>query len=139
MTHRAPCRFPWRASAGWLADKIGTESQQIAVSVYTGTFFLMGLSMTGIWCYAQARGYSRASQPEILRAATRFYIFAPVLSGVIFLLSLVSVWASLAVFVLMFVIYVFPSTAIRILARGSDRHERETASAPDVEGEPVAR
>src|SRR4051794_20123583 len=98
-----------------LADKIGTESEQIAVSVYTGTFFLMGLSMTGIWCYAQSRGYTRATSPSTLAAATRYYIFAPILSGVIFLLSFVSVWASLAVFVLMFVIYVFPSSAIRII------------------------
>src|SRR3954454_817949 len=98
-----------------LADKIGTESEQIAVSVYTGTFFLMGLSMTGIWCYAQYRGYTHAASPGILAAATRYYIFAPVLAGVIFLLSFVSVWASLAIFVLMFVIYVFPSSALRLL------------------------
>ena len=47
-----------------LADKIGTESQQIAVSVYTGTFFLMGLSMIGIWCYAQYRGFTHAASPQ---------------------------------------------------------------------------
>lgn len=110
-----------------------------AVSVYTGTFFLMGLSMTGIWCDAQARGYTHATRPGTLIAATRDYMFAPVLSGVIFLLSFVSVWASLAVFVLMFVIYVFPSSAIGILTRGADRGADALAATPGAEDESVAR
>ena len=110
------------------------------MSVYTGTFFLMGLSMTGIWCYAQSRGYTHATSPGILVAATRYYIFAPVLAGVIFLMSFVSVWVSLAIFVLMFAIYVFPSSALRLLTRGAAADEAGTAvPAADAKGESLPR
>lgn len=99
-----------------LSSYIETDARQIAVGVYTANFFLMGLTMTGIWCYAQAKGFTRGSDPAILRAATRYYAFTPVMAGAIFLVSFLSVWVSLAIFLLMFALYAFPSRTVSALA-----------------------
>ena len=111
-----------------LSHYIETDSLQVAVIVYTGNFFAMGLTMTGIWCYAQSRGYTRASDPAVLRTATRYYVFTPILSGLIFLMAFVSVWASLALFLVMFALYVFPARTVRLLTR----FDRGTADSVPV-------
>ena len=120
-----------------LSSYIDTEEVGLAVAVYTGNFFLMGLTMTGIWCYAQQKGFTRAADEATLRTATRYYIFTPVMAGVIFLVSFFSVWVSLAIFLLMFALYAFPSRTVRALtnyraARAVKSADEREPAAPRV-------
>ncbi len=94
-----------------LSKYIGTTHQQTAISIYGLNFFLMGSAMTGIWLYACQHDLTIASAGE-LRASTQLYVFASVLSGVIFILSFFSVIISLVLFGLMFMIFVFPRNVI---------------------------
>jgi uncharacterized membrane protein len=94
-----------------LSKYIGTTHQQTAISIYGLNFFLMGSAMTGIWLYACQHDLTIASAAE-LRASTQLYVFASVLSGVIFILSFFSVIISLVLFGLMFMIFVFPRNVI---------------------------
>jgi uncharacterized membrane protein len=100
-----------------LSKYVDTNHQQIAVSVYTFNFFLMGLAMTCLWCYAASAGLTVEMPARIRLLTTRLYIFASVLSALIFAISFVNVWACLGLFVLMFMIFVFPRDLVRALAR----------------------
>lgn len=100
-----------------LAKHIGTGHQQAAVTLYTFTFFFMGLSMTGLWCYANWRGLNRPASPSILRVATRLYLLATILPAFIFALSFFTVWGSLALSAGMFAIFIFPKGLVGRLAR----------------------
>jgi len=110
-----------------------TDNQQIAISVYTGNFFLMGLSMTALWAYSQAKGFTVAKTSRELLLVTRLYVLASVLAGAIFVLSFVSVWASLALFVVMFGIFVFPRGLIRHVMRLENYPMPTEELAPPVE------
>ena len=100
-----------------LSKYIGTPQQQTAVSIYTFNFFLMGFSMFGIWNYAHKKGFTRSTSPEVLQASTRLYIFAAVLSGVIFILSFTTIWICLALSAIMFLIFLFPKNAVTRLVK----------------------
>jgi uncharacterized membrane protein len=95
---------------------IGTVHQQVATNLYALSFFLMGLAMTGIWCYAYQNGLTKSTSPEFLKAVTRLYIFAPIISGVIFILSFINIWVCLTLFAIMFLIYVMPNKSATRLA-----------------------
>ncbi|MEO8881813.1 MAG: TMEM175 family protein [Devosia sp.] len=110
-----------------------TDNQQIAVSVYTGNFFMMGLSMTALWVYSQAKGFTVAATNRELLLVTRLYILASVLAGAIFALSFLSVWASLALFVVMFGIFVFPRGLIRHVMQLEDHEMSVEELAPPAE------
>lgn len=94
-----------------LSKYIGTPNQQTAISIYGLNFFLMGTAMTGIWLYATQHDLAIAP-PEELHAATRYYIFASILSGSIFILSFINTIVCLVLFGLMFMINVFPKNMI---------------------------
>lgn len=94
-----------------LSKYIGTPNQQTAISIYGLNFFLMGTAMTGIWLYATQHDLAIAP-PEELHAVTRYYIFASILSGSIFILSFINTIVCLVLFGLMFMIYVFPKNMI---------------------------
>lgn len=100
-----------------ISKYIGTIHQQIAVSIYALNFFLMGLAMTGIWYYAYRNKLTTPDPPGYLKAMTHLYIFASVLSGVIFLLSFAPVWICLMLFAFMFLIFVFPKNAVAVLEK----------------------
>jgi uncharacterized membrane protein len=100
-----------------LSTYIDTGLRQIAVTVYALNFFLMGLSMTSLWCYAARRGFVAEMPARVLGLTTRLYIFASILSGAILVVSFVSVWAALALFVVMFGVFVFPRDLVRTLVR----------------------
>ncbi len=67
--------------------------------------------MSGIWYYGYQKGFMTSASPEFLKAITRLYIFAPILSGVIFILSFFTIWICLTLFAIMFLIYVIPKNA----------------------------
>ena len=87
---------------------IGTIHQQTATNLYALNFFLMGLAMTGIWCYAYQNEMTKSGSPEFLKAVNQLYIFAPIISGVILILSFINIWICLTLFGIMFLIYVIP-------------------------------
>ena len=98
-----------------ISKYIGTVHQEMATNIYAFNFFLMGFAMTGIWCYAYQNGLTKHASPEFLKSVNHLYIFAPIISGVIFILSFVNIWISLTVFAIMFLIYVIPKqSAIRL-------------------------
>jgi uncharacterized membrane protein len=97
-----------------LSKYIGTPQQKIAVGIYTLNFFLMGLAMSCLWYYANRKGLTRASSSKILKANTRLYVLAPIISGFIFILSFVSVWICLFLAAIMFLIYLFPASTIAL-------------------------
>lgn len=118
-----------------LAKYVWTGSEQEAVSFYTADFFLMGLSMTLLFCYAEHSGHLVRMSARKRAAATRLYIFASILSGLIFALSFVSVYASLVLFCVMFAVFVFPKGMAHAMARRDGWFGRLVAAAGEVEAE----
>jgi uncharacterized membrane protein len=94
-----------------LSKYIGTAHQGTAISIYALNFFLMGTAMTGMWLYACQHSLTIAPAEE-LKASTQLYIFASVLSGLIFLLSFVTITFCLVLFGFMFMVFVFPRNVI---------------------------
>jgi len=99
-----------------ISKYIGTPHQQVAVSIYAGNFFLMGLAMTSLWVYAYKSRLTVPESAQLLKAATRFWIFASVISASIFIISFISIPVSLVLFGCMFLVYIFPKDAIIRLA-----------------------
>ncbi|HEY2727309.1 MAG TPA: TMEM175 family protein [Parafilimonas sp.] len=104
-----------------LADYIATPNQQIPISIYGFNFFLMGTAMTSLWLYANKKGLTKADSPGILKATTKFFVFASILSGVIFLISFISIPVSLVLFGIMFLIFVFPKDRVNRLVEFEKR------------------
>jgi len=97
-----------------LAKNIGTKWQQSAVSIYCFNFALMGCAMTGIWLYAKRSGFIKAGSDAKLRATTRLYIFASMFSTLIWLVSYISMISCLILFMMMFIIFIFPEKAVSL-------------------------
>jgi uncharacterized membrane protein len=94
---------------------IGTPQQEMATNIYAFNFFLMGFAMMGIWWYAYRNGLTKHASPEFLKSVNTLYIFAPIISGTIFILSFINIWISIALFGVMFLIYVIPKkSAVRL-------------------------
>ncbi len=100
-----------------LSKYIGTSQQQTAVNIYTFNFFLMGTAMYFIWYYAIRNGLTKTNDPALLKAVSRLYIFAPIISGTIFILSFFSITICLILFGIMFLIYVIPQNSARELQK----------------------
>lgn len=98
-----------------LSKYIGTAQQPTAVTIYALNFFLMGLAMTGVWLYSHQHALLISAPPSVLKASDQLYIFASVLSGSIFILSFLSIWICFGLFLLMFLIFVFPKSIINFL------------------------
>jgi hypothetical protein len=79
----------------------------------------MGTAMTSIWLYAKGQGFVRTDSEIKLRAITRLYIFASVLSTLIWLVSFVSQTGSLILFCGMFIIFVFPEKMVALQLKKS--------------------
>jgi uncharacterized membrane protein len=102
-----------------LSHFINTHFEQAAVNIYALNFFIMGMSMTCLWCYACWRGLAQCASPQVKALSTRLYVFATIIPGLILALSFISVWPSLVLFVFMFAVYVYPQASVRILERYS--------------------
>src|SRR5664279_3225255 len=98
-----------------ISNYIDTPHQQTTITIYAGNFFLMGTAMTNLWVYAYKKGFTVAEKGLTLKAATKFYAFASILSGIIFIVSFISVIVSLVLFGLMFLIFVFPNDRVHRL------------------------
>jgi len=100
-----------------ISKYIDTAQQQTAVSIYALNFFLMGTAMTCLWLYANKHGLTKGGLEHVLKAATQLYIFASVFSGIIFIVSFLSIPVSMVLFGLMFLIFVFPKNMVLLLMR----------------------
>ncbi len=100
-----------------ISKYIATAQQQTSISVYAGNFFFMGSAMTSLWVYANKKGLTISADKNVLQAATKLYVLASVLSGLIFIISFFSIPVSLVLFGIMFLVFVFPNDRIRRLAQ----------------------
>ncbi len=95
-----------------LADYIpGTHKHRTtAVAVYSGTLAVTSVFFTVLWLYAAGnyRLMDRAVDPLLLRAMTRRYVFGMLLYILAFALAFFSAAASLALIVILALIFVLP-------------------------------
>jgi uncharacterized membrane protein len=110
-------------STALLAKNIGSDWEGPAVTIYCFNFALMGLAMTGIWIYGVSKGFANESSAIELKANSRLYIFASILSAVIWLVSFISIIGCMALFVVMFIIFVFPERIIAWQVKGNEKSE----------------
>jgi uncharacterized membrane protein len=100
--------FPTALLADYLS---GTDEHRItAVAVYSGTLAVTAVFFTILWLYAVGnyRLVDRAVDPLLLRAMTRRYVFGMLLYILAFVLAFVSPTASLALIVILALIFVLP-------------------------------
>ena len=96
-----------------LSKNIGTEWRDSSISVYCFNFTLMGLAMTLIWFYSKSKGYLNVKRADELKITSRLYAFATIISTTIWLVSFLSIYASLVLFCFMFMIYGLPEKVVR--------------------------
>lgn len=102
----------WIAFLPFPTSLLGTYLQspserQMAASVYIGTFLFGTIPFNLLWRYAAggSRLLKEDADRQVVLKTSRSYKVGPVLYLVDFLLSLVSVWASLTLFVLIALFY----------------------------------
>ena len=108
-----------------LAKNIRSVWRDSSISIYCFNFTLMGLAMTLIWFYAKRMGFINIRNKDELIVASRLYGFATILSATIWLVSYISIFASLILFCIMFMIYGFPERIVRLQLR---RMKKEPSS-----------
>ena len=94
-----------------LAEYIREEEHRItAVAVYSGTLAVTAVFFTLLWLYAAGnyRLVDRSVDPSLLRAMTRRYVLGMLLYVAAFALAFVSAAASLALIVILALIFVLP-------------------------------
>jgi uncharacterized membrane protein len=115
-----------------LSKYIGTPSQGTAISIYGFNFFMMGSAMTLLWLYASRNGLTKNETAPHLKTISRYYIFASVLSGSIFIISFFSVYLSLFLFGLMFLIFVFPKNMVLQLEKNKWHFQKHGLENPET-------
>jgi uncharacterized membrane protein len=100
--------FPTALLADYLSET--NEHRTTAVAVYSGTLAVTAIFFTILWLYAAGnyRLVDRAVDPHLLRAMTRRYMFGMILYILAFALAFVSPAASLALIVILALIFVLP-------------------------------
>jgi uncharacterized membrane protein len=100
--------FPTALLADYLSGT--NEHRTTAVAVYSGTLAVTAIFFTILWLYAAGnyRLVDRAVDPHLLRAMTRRYVFGMILYILAFALAFVSPAASLALIVILALIFVLP-------------------------------
>ena len=108
-----------------LAEYIRDEAYRTtAVAVYTGTLAVTAVFFTVLWLYAAVdyRLIDRTVDPLLLRAMTRRYVFGMVLYILAFALAFVSPAASLALIIILALLFVLPEPDGSSGARGTGRN-----------------
>jgi uncharacterized membrane protein len=100
--------FPTALLADYLSGT--NEHRTTAVAVYSGTLAVTAIFFTILWLYAAGnyRLVDRAVDPHLLRAMTRRYVFGMIVYILAFALAFVSPAASLALIVILALIFVLP-------------------------------
>ena len=99
--------FPTALLADYIRDDLHRTT---AVAVYSGTLAVTAVFFTLLWLYAAVdyRLVDRSVDPSLLRAMTRRFIFGMLLYVIAFALAFVSPAASLALIVILALIFVLP-------------------------------
>jgi uncharacterized membrane protein len=99
--------FPTALLAEYIREE---EYRTTAVAVYSGTLAVTAIFFTVLWLYVAGnyRLVDRSVDPLLLRAMTRRYIFGMVLYILAFALAFVSPAASLALIVVLALLFVLP-------------------------------
>jgi len=105
-----------------LSKHIQTEYKESAINLYALNFAFMGIAMTTVWCYSYFKGFAKAESESILKTTTRLYIFASLLSTLIWLVSFASILTCLILFIIMFLIFVFPENIVNWQVRRMQKH-----------------
>ena len=115
--------FPTALLAEYIREE---EYRTTAVAVYSGTLAVTAVFFTVLWLYAAGnyRLVDRAVDPLLLRAMTRRYVFGMLLYILAFALAFVSPAASLALIVILALIFVLPEPEA---SRGASRTRRRSA------------
>jgi uncharacterized membrane protein len=103
-----------------LSKHIQTGWKESAVGIFCFNFALMGIAMSGIWCYANAKGFTNPRSQRIGRVTTRLYIFAGIFSTLIWLVSFFNMIICLALSAIMFCIFISPKRTISWLLKKQD-------------------
>jgi uncharacterized membrane protein len=94
-----------------LSEYIRDEAHRTtAVAVYSGTLAVTAVFFTLLWLYAAGgyRSVDRSLDPSLMRAMTRRYVFGMLLYMLAFALAFLSPVASLALIVILALIFVLP-------------------------------
>jgi TMEM175 potassium channel family protein len=112
--------FPTALLAEYIRDEVYRTT---AVAVYSGTLAVTAVFFTVLWLYAAVdyRLVERAVDPLLLRAMTRRYVFGMVLYILAFALAFASPAASLALIVILALLFVLPEPDGSSGARGTGR------------------
>ena len=116
--------FPTALLAEYIREE---EYRTTAVAVYSGTLAVTAVFFTVLWLYVAGnyRLVNRAVDPLLLRAMTRRYVLGMLLYILAFVLAFVSPAASLALIVILALIFVLPepnsSGSVRRPGRRSTR------------------
>ena len=113
--------FPTALLADYLSGT--NEHRTTAVAVYSGTLAVTAIFFTILWLYAAGnyRLVNRAIDPLLLRAMTRRYVVGMLLYILAFALAFFSPVASLALIVVLALIFVLPEPEGSRSARRSRR------------------
>lgn len=108
--------------------------QQVAVIIYGVCLILTGVALAALWWYAthRRRLVDDDIDPELVRLASRRILRAPVVYLISILLSFVSVNLSLVLYLLVPLLYIFPSRIDRHWSRLAHR-----SGQPDKQDPPV--
>ena len=117
--------FPTALLADYLSGT--NEHRTTAVAVYSGTLAVTAIFFTILWLYAAGnyRLVNRAIDPLLLRAMTRRYVVGMLLYILAFALAFFSAVASLALIVILALIFVLPEPE----GPGSSRRTLQAAVA----------
>jgi uncharacterized membrane protein len=107
--------------------------QRVSVIIYAGTLVITGLVLQLLWWYATSRYrlVDRNIDPRLVQRATRRNLAAPLLYLLAIGISLFSVPASLVLFILVPVYYIFPGRIDRHWAQRHTDSVDEARVSPD--------
>jgi uncharacterized membrane protein len=93
-----------------MADYLGHDAERVGVIVYSGWFLLTAFSYNLLWHYASTgnRLIDPEADPAVVSAITRRFNLGPPAYALAFALAFFSTWASLAVLLILALIYVLP-------------------------------
>jgi uncharacterized membrane protein len=111
--------------------------QRVSVIVYAGTLLITGLVLQSLWWYATSRFrlVDRNIDPRLVQRATRRNLTGPLIYLLAIGISLFSVPASLALFFLVPLYYIFPGRIDRHWARRPTSRINEASDSPDEDSE----
>src|SRR5215471_17659067 len=107
--------------------------ERVSVIIYAGTLVITGMVLQALWWYATGsyRLVDRNIDPRLVQRATRRNLTGPLIYLLAIGISLISVPASLVLFILVPLYYIFPGRIDRHWARRPSSRFEEARGSPD--------